>query len=129
LNLGRVVRETAAISFSDAARLFGNDGKMLHPTKMDRDTRAAIAEYTESELDLGVIKDGESKGRILTRKVKFWDKPSALEKLFKHGGLYERHNRQRSDSFLDLLPRDVAKLLIQKLRGLGCSTPPMLERD
>jgi hypothetical protein len=54
-------------------------------------------------------------GRI--KKVRFWDKNSAIEKLMKHLGSFEKDNLQRAGALADL-PRDELKMIEDKLRAL-----------
>jgi phage terminase small subunit len=74
----RVIQEIARIGFSDPRRLFDATGEMRSIQDLDDDTAAAIA-----GIDVSVSNDG-----ILTKKIKLWDKNSALEKLAKHLQLF-----------------------------------------
>ena len=40
---------------------------------------------------------------VIVKKVKFWDKGAALEKLFKNFGMYQKDNEQKSASLQNLL--------------------------
>lgn len=75
-----LLRETLRIATSDIAGII-RDGKVLLPNELDAKTRAAVASFEIDEY-----------GRV---KYKFWDKNAALEKLFKHKGLYEADNAQK----------------------------------
>ena len=59
------------------------DGRVKLPHELDAATRAAVASFKIDEY-----------GRI---EYKFWDKNAALEKLFKHRGLYKVDNEQKTD--------------------------------
>lgn len=75
-----LLREALRIATSDIAGII-RDGKVLLPNELDAKTRAAVASFEIDEY-----------GRV---KYKFWDKNAALEKLFKHKGLYEADNKQK----------------------------------
>lgn len=75
-----LLREALRIATSDIAGII-RDGKVLLPDELDAKTRAAVASFEIDEY-----------GRV---KYKFWDKNAALEKLFKHKGLYEADNAQK----------------------------------
>jgi len=85
LDATRTLREVARILYADPARVLDADGKMLPLDLIDDATRAAIASF---ELD--------AEGRPV--KIKFWSKVDAMDKAMKHLGLFERDNRQRTES-------------------------------
>lgn len=85
----RVLREIARLALSDPRGIVDEDGRLKRLHEIDDATAATVAAY---EVD--------SEGSI---KYKFWDKNSALEKLAKHLGLYERDNQQRTDPLASLL--------------------------
>ena len=66
------------MAFFDRRKLFRPDGTEKHTTEWDDDTTAAISHISA------------------TGPVPF-DKNAALEKAFKHLGLYERDNTQRRE--------------------------------
>jgi len=85
----RVVQEIARLGLSDIRGAF-NEARLLQPHEWSDDIAAAVASFeVETRKDPG--EDGEQ--YILT-KLKLWDKNSALEKLMKHLGLYEKDNEQ-----------------------------------
>jgi phage terminase small subunit len=108
----RVIEEVARIGLSDPARLFGADGALLAIHLMPADVRAAIASIEVDELEV----DGKVIGRV--KKVKLWDKNSALEKLMKHLGSFERDNKQKAGLF-DAIPRDTLEMIEGKLRAIA----------
>ncbi len=77
------LREAARLAMSDISGIIGPDGKVLLPHELDKNTRAAVSSFKIDEF-----------GRI---EYKFWDKNAALEKLFKHRGLYKVDNEQKTD--------------------------------
>ncbi len=77
-----LLRESHRLATSDASRIIGEGGKVLLPHELDEDTRRAIASFEIDDM-----------GRI---KYKFWDKNSALERLFKYRGLFATDNAQQN---------------------------------
>jgi phage terminase small subunit len=95
LTVDRALQATAWVSGLDPARLYREDGSTLkNIPDMDDETRAAIASFEIDEIVVGGVVVGH------TKKVKFWDKNRALDMSFKHLGLYERDNAQRTDSLV-----------------------------
>jgi phage terminase small subunit len=84
--------ELARVCFSDVRRLCNQDGSLKKVSELDADTAAAVASFEVEEVELG------DKVVRRTIKVKLWDKNAALEKAFKHLGLYERENTQHSEN-------------------------------
>lgn len=76
LTTERVLREVARVAFFDRRKLYRPDGTEKSPTEWDDDTAAAISHISA------------------TGPVPF-DKNAALEKAFKHLGLYQRDNTQQ----------------------------------
>lgn len=99
----KTLRELARIAFFDPRALFRSDGAPIPIAELDADTAAAIASF-----DVGL--DGSIKYR-------FCDKNSALDKLAKHLGMYEKHNQQKNP--LEGVPRDVLKTISERLIGLA----------
>lgn len=97
----RVLLEASRLATFDPRKLFREDGKPKPVNELDDDTAAALA-------GIDVVEEFEGSGddrRFVgyTKKYKVADKNSALEKLFKHHGLYEIDNRQKSDPIADML--------------------------
>jgi hypothetical protein len=69
-------------------KVFNADGTLRKITKLDDDTAAALAGF-----DVTTVFGGDEP--IDVRKVRFWSKVDALEKLFKHLGLFKSDNDQR----------------------------------
>jgi phage terminase small subunit len=86
-----IVRETAAVAFSDIRKLFNSDGSPKAIHEIDDATASAI-----SSIEVGqTITDGKVTAR--TCRIRFWDKNSALERLFRHMGLFRKeHAPQKS---------------------------------
>lgn len=91
-----ILREAARLALSDPIGLFGENGDMLPIAEMSPAMRACIASV---EIDNRVERDPDdpTKMRSFTvKKVKLWDKNSAIEKMMKHLGSFERDNAQRA---------------------------------
>lgn len=97
----RVLLEASRLALFDPRKLFFDDGTPKPITALDDDTAAALA-------GLDVVEEFEGSGEDrkfvgYTKKYKVADKNSALEKLFKHHGLYEKDNEQKTDPLVELL--------------------------
>ncbi|MCV2218889.1 terminase small subunit [Thauera sp. Sel9] len=95
------LRELARVAFFDPRRLFNADGSPKGIHDLDDDTAAAVAGIEVLEQFEGSGKDRVFVGYL--KKYKIADKNSALEKLMKHLGLYEKDNSQKTDPLRDLL--------------------------
>lgn len=96
-----VISEIAKIALFDPGSLFDETGALLPIKKMPPQVRAAIASIEIEEIEAG----GKPIGRV--KKIKIWDKNSALEKAMKHLGLFSEDNKQRAMvSIIDLCGRD-----------------------
>lgn len=76
-----VLRQLQRMVEADLARCFDRDGRLLPIHEMPEDIRAAISAVEVDEITVGDQVVGQ------TRKVKLWDKNSAIEKAMKHLGL------------------------------------------
>ena len=86
-----VLRELARVAFSDARRLYNDDGSLKTPNELDDDTAAALAGIDTFEEFAG---RGESRQIIgHTKKIHRWDKVKSLELLGKHLGLFPVNGR------------------------------------
>lgn len=83
----RIIAEVARIAFSDVRNLFNADGTMKAMADIDDETAGALAgvDVVESSGDMPVI----------TKKIKLWDKNSALERLLKHLGMENGEQTQQ----------------------------------
>ena len=107
VSAAQVIREMARIGFSDIRKLFREDGGLKAFKDLDDETAAALAGVDVVEM-AGGAKIGGPEGvqhvAMFTKKVKLWDKNSALEKIAKHLGMFvERHEHSASASLADLL--------------------------
>ena len=97
----RVLLEAARLALFDPRKLFNDDGSPKEITELDDDTAAAVAGIEVVEQFEGSGKDRVFVGYL--KKYRIADKNSALEKLFRHHGLYERDNGQKTDPLTSLL--------------------------
>ena len=97
----RVLLEAARLALFDPRKLFNDDGSPKGIHELDDDTAAAVSGIEVLEQFEGSGKDRVFVGYL--KKYRVADKNSALEKLFRHHGLYERDNKQKSDPLTELL--------------------------
>ena len=119
-----VLQEAARIGFSDPRQLFDENGNLL-PVKQWADSLAAAVKSFKVVSRKVVTQTGENDELITTEtavtEVSMWDKNSALEKLFKHMGLYEKDNKQRNplmDGFARL-PPEAQRLIAERLQSIA----------
>lgn len=110
----RVIEELARIGLFDPGQLFADDGSLLPVKKMAPEVRAAIASVEVDELFDGAGKDRKFIG--YTRKIKLWDKNSAIEKIMRHMGSFWRDNKQKNP--FDGIPRETVKRLVERLEAM-----------
>jgi phage terminase small subunit len=86
----RALREAARLAYSDVRELYTDKGQLKPMKDWPDDLAAAIAgvEFVRRNVDGA---DGHSDDVI---KVKVWDKPKALEMLFKNLGLYAAEKQE-----------------------------------
>jgi phage terminase small subunit len=90
LSVERVLKEAMRLAFFDIRKLVDANGNPLRLHELDDDTAAAVMGLditTIGNADVGI---GE------VRKYKIADKNSALERLFKHLGLFAKDNEQNN---------------------------------
>lgn len=112
----RVLLEASRLALFDPRKLFFDDGTPKPITELDDDTAAALAGLEVVEEFEGSGEDRKFVG--YTKKYKVADKNSALEKLFKHYGLYEKDNEQKTDPLVELL-RSMSGSPLPVVKGNG----------
>lgn len=80
-----IFRHLKAIATVDIAQAFDADGELLPINKMPEDVRRAIAGFDVEELYEGKGENRMRTGQV--RKVKLWDKNTAVANAMKHFGL------------------------------------------
>jgi phage terminase small subunit len=96
-----VLKMAANLVRFDVRRLYREDGSPIPIHELDAETASAI-----QGVDIHEEYAGQGAERVFvgyTKKYKVADKNAALEKLFKHFGLYELDNKQKADPLGDLL--------------------------
>ena len=92
ITVERTLREVARLAYFDPKNCFDQDGNVKELHEMDEDTRAMFAPMEVEERFEGQGKDRRHVGYV--KKMKVWDKNTALDKLMKHQGLYKEDNAQ-----------------------------------
>lgn len=95
----RVLREIGRIGLFDGRKLFRADGNPIPIHELDDDTAAAIAGV---KVRREMSSDGDEELSTVI-EYKIADKNSALEKLMKYLGAYEKDNRQKHESLAEAL--------------------------
>lgn len=104
-----VLNEAMRIARFDIRKLYQADGSPIPIQDLDDETAAAV-----QAVDIHEEFEGTGKGRVFvgyTKKYKIADKNAALEKLFRHFGLYEADNSQKADPLRDFLNQCSGKSL------------------
>lgn len=111
-----VIAELSKIVHADPRRLFGQDGQLLPVSEWPDGLAGAIASVEVDELFEG--QGAQRKFVGYTKKVKLWDKNSAIDKAMKHLGLFEADNKQRAGALADL-PREMVKAIVERLKQMN----------
>lgn len=93
ITVERVLKEQAAIAFSDPRALFDENGAMKPVHELDDAAAAALAAIEVEELFEGSGESRERVGRL--HKVKRWDKQKALEHLSRFLGMVKPDDDNR----------------------------------
>ena len=92
LTVERVLTEVMRLAFFDIRKLTDAEGNPIPINQLDDDTAAAI-----QGLDLATERSRDEDGSgTVVRKYKIADKNAALERLFKHLGLFQKDNDQNN---------------------------------
>ena len=103
----RVLFELARLAFVDVRRFYDADGHLKKPSDIDDDTAAALASVEIDELWEG---SGDERTIVgLTKKVRTWNKVSALGLLGKHLGLFREAVVPEDAQFIQLLVATVLR--------------------
>lgn len=114
VDLPKLLFENARLGLSDIRRALTPEGAVRDPSEWDDDTAHAISGY-ETTVTQFFDKDGNVTGEKVIRKIKLWDKGTALDRLGRHFGMYEKDNAQRAANLFAGLPRETVKQIIEAL--------------
>ena len=93
LTVERVLTEAMRLAFFDIRKLTDAEGNPIPINQLDDDTAAAIQGL---ELATERMRGDEGGAETVVRKYKVADKNAALERLFKHLGLFQKDNDQNN---------------------------------
>lgn len=109
------LEEATRLARFDIRKLYRADGSPIPIHELDEDTARCIAGVDITEEYAG---SGEDRAFVgYTKKYRTHDKNAALEKLFRHHGLYEKDNRQTA-GFLHGLPAELVRQITARLAQL-----------
>ena len=111
LETDKVIMEAARIAFFDPRKLMNKEGKRIPIHEMDDDTAAVVS------IDEVFDRDGNFVG--FSRSFRTSEKNAALEKIFKHLGLYEKDNSQTGPAAM----RELMAALGAKAGGFKVKQP------
>lgn len=112
LSVERVLQEAMRLAFFDIRKLTDSEGNPIPVHQLDADTAAAI-QGLELATERGPDKES---GPTIVRKYKIADKNSAIERLFKYFGLFEKDNKQSN-------PGDAMTAFLAELSARGSRLP------
>jgi phage terminase small subunit len=96
LSVERTLQEIARVAYQDPRKLYDGNGNLKPVHELDDDMAASVASVEVTEEF-----EGHGQGRThvgYTKKIKLWDKNSALVTAARHLGLFEKDNAQRGES-------------------------------
>jgi phage terminase small subunit len=96
LNLEKVLTENMHLAFFDIRTMFNENGTLKPVSEWSDSIGASV-----KSIEIDELYEGSGKDRIRigeTKKVQFWDKSAAIDKLMKHLGAYEKDNKQKENN-------------------------------
>jgi phage terminase small subunit len=94
----RTLLEVARIAYADPRKLFTNDGALKDAREWDDDDAAIVMSVEIEQQRSASNNPGEPTETVgHVKKLKLWDKNSALEKAMKFAGLFREDNAQRGE--------------------------------
>jgi phage terminase small subunit len=115
MSAAEALEEVTRLARFDIRKLYRADGSPIPVHELDDDTARCLAGV---EIIENYGYDGKEKVFTgYTKKYKIADKNAALDKLFRHHGLYEKDNRQNAD-LLSGLPVEAVAAILDRLRDL-----------
>ena len=88
-----VLEALSNLVFGSPKSLFNDDGTMKHISELDDRTAKMISSFEVEELFEGRGREREKIGVV--KKIRLWDKNSAIDKAMRHLGLFEKDNNQK----------------------------------
>lgn len=119
-SIERVVRELCDIALTDPISIFDAQDNLLPIREWPEDMRRALAGIEVLEEFEGRGKDRKSIG--VTKKVKFWDKGMALERIAKVKGYMRPEQHEHTHRIAGLAG------LLQEIDGADCGPGPARSR-
>jgi len=104
VTIDNILTELGRLALGDVRQLYHPDGTMKKIHELDANAAAMVAGFEEVETDT----DGEITGR--TKKVRLWDKNTALTNAMKHLGLFEKDNGQGKEITVTISADDAGVL-------------------
>jgi phage terminase small subunit len=101
------------LAFFDIRKLTDAEGNPIPINQLDDDTAAAIQGL---ELATERVRGDDAGAETVVRKYKVADKNAALERLFKHLGLFEKDNKQTN-------PAEAMTSFLAELSARGSRLP------
>ena len=112
LTTERLLQEAMRLAFFDIRKLVDGEGNPIPIQQLDDDTAAAI-----QGLELATEKSRDDDGNVtVVRKYKIADKNAAIERLFKHKGLFKADNDQSN-------PGNAMAQMLAELSARGSRLP------
>ena len=112
-SLVRIVRENSYVAFSDLGECFDREGNVLPIEEMPESARRAVSSMKVTR-KYNRNKDGESELEV-TREIKLWSKPQALEMFFKYHDMI----RQVMDEEVGISSNNRKEFTVEKLLAEG----------
>jgi phage terminase small subunit len=91
ITLDRVLEEVYGLAMADPRKAFDDFNALLPVKQWPDDVALCIA-----SIEILETRDAEGNTVGQTKKIRFWDKNSAIDKLMKHLGAYDMDNRQKN---------------------------------
>jgi phage terminase small subunit len=103
----QVLREAAKLAFCDIRQVYNpKDFEMVPPSELPDDVAAAVSGIEKK------VKVYDNETELVTYKYTFWDKNRALEKLFRHLGLYEADKQDTQKIVVEVLGAEKSKFQV-----------------
>lgn len=111
----KVIDELSKVGFSNIQDFTGSGNEVKDLSEIDPQRAAAIAGVKKSTTTFGDEKG--NKGEKVVVEFKLWDKVSALEKLGRHVGIFEKDNAQSKPEITQPFSDAQVDKIISSLRG------------